>query len=454
MTAADVGYRRLVRPVLFRAGGDAEAAHHRTLAALTRLGRHPALLRLLGRAAGGSGGAGRAGGSRTVFGVDFPGPVGLAAGADKDGVALAAWPALGFGFIEAGTVTAVAQQGNPRPRVFRLPESGAVVNRMGFPNQGAAALAARIRRAGPIGVPLGVSIGKSKIAPLGAAVSDYLTSLRAVEAHADYVAVNVSSPNTPGLRGLQDRTALDELIAALVAEARSLAAARSLSETRPLAAARPGLPDRPGTTPDDGGGRRNDLPDPAHRARPLLVKIAPDLTDHAIADILSVCHDRGAAGVIATNTTVARSGIASGERGLAMEAGGFSGSPLAARARAVVRFVAAHTDLPVIGVGGIATVDDALAMFDAGASLVQIYTGLLYRGPGLVSAINRAAPRSARPAPDRTEGQRGDDHAPDHSNRDVDEAGTNRSAGAGWGDGIAPGPDQIDEPAIPAAGTA
>lgn len=350
MGVMDVGYRRAVRPVLFRLGrGDAETAHHSTLTTLGWAARHAAVLAVLRRMFAAHSAP------REVFGLHFPAPVGLAAGADKDGLALKAWPALGFGFVEAGTVTAVPQPGNDRPRVFRLRGSEAVINRMGFPNAGAEALAVRCAETGPIGVPLGISLGKSKSAPVSEAVADYLTSLRAVEAHADYLAVNVSSPNTPGLRGLQDRGALDELVAALVTEAAGLATARG------------------------------------SRPAPVLVKIAPDLTDDAISDVLQVCHDRGAAGVIATNTTLGRGGIAPRDRGLAFETGGLSGLPLADRALQVVRFVTAHTDLPVMGVGGIGSVDAARAMFDAGAALVQIYTGLLYRGPGLVKGITKAA---------------------------------------------------------------
>ncbi|MEO7125819.1 MAG: quinone-dependent dihydroorotate dehydrogenase [Nakamurella sp.] len=386
-----MGYRRLARPVLFRLGRcDAETAHHRTLSALARAQRRPAALRGLARLFAADSAP------RTAFGLTFPNPVGLAAGADKDGVALAAWPALGFGFVEAGTVTAIAQPGNPRPRVFRLRDSQAVINRMGFPNDGAAALAARCAAltaaSGPIGVPLGISIGKSKVTPLAEATGDYLISLRAVHDHADYIAVNVSSPNTPGLRGLQDKGALDELITALMAEAAVLASAAVLGEAEALsrttprsitvslrkAAAR--VKARIGQPGADSG-----------HAVPILVKIAPDLDDHAIADVLQVCHDRGVAGVIATNTTVERSGIAPTERGMGLERGGLSGAPLRARALEVVRFVCKHTDLPVVGVGGISTPDDAMALLDAGAVLVQIYTGLLYQGPGLNGAITRAA---------------------------------------------------------------
>ncbi len=348
-----VAYRRVARPVLFRTGkGDAEAAHQRTLRVLSRLSRSRRALALLSA-------AGRSHPSpRTVFGVEFPSAVGLAAGMDKDGVALKAWPALGFGFVEVGTVTAHAQQGNPRPRLFRLVESESIVNRMGFNNAGAAALASTLDRLGPIGVPLGVSLGKSKVTPVEAAVGDYLTSLRAVYPYADYLAVNISSPNTPGLRRLQDRGPLDELLAALTAEAGSLA-----------------------------WGRQQERP------TPVLVKIAPDLTDDAIAELLQVCTDHGIAGIIATNTTIGRTGVREADAVLAAEAGGLSGKPLGARALEVVRFVTSHSDLPVIGVGGISTAQDGLRMLDAGASLLQIYSGLVFSGPPLITELNKAIAR-------------------------------------------------------------
>jgi dihydroorotate dehydrogenase len=291
--------------------------------------------------------------------VNFPSVVGLAAGMDKDGVALKAWPALGFGFVEVGTVTALAQPGNPRPRLFRLTESQSIINRMGFNNSGATQLATNLARIGDIGVPLGISLGKSKLTPVDNAVGDYLTSLRAVYRFADYIAVNVSSPNTPGLRGLQDREPLDELLGALTSEAGSIAMAQ----------------DR--------------VDDPV----PVLVKIAPDLTDHAIAEVLEVCADREIAGVIATNTTVSRQGVTQAETALAAETGGLSGRPLADRAVEVVRFVAGHSDLPIIGVGGISSAQDGLRMLDAGASLLQLYTGFIYSGPPLVSELNKAIAR-------------------------------------------------------------
>lgn len=347
-------YERVARPVLFRlGGGDAEAAHEWTLRRLAGLSGRPALLAALRRRYA-------VAAPRTVFGVRFANPVGLAAGVDKNGLALPAWPALGFGFVEVGTVTRHAQPGNDRPRLFRLPASEAVINRMGFNNAGAAALAQRLAGtslplagAGGAPVPLGVSLGKSKVTPLAEAAGDYVASLKALRGYADYVAVNVSSPNTPGLRSLQDRSHLAEILGELAANA-------------------------------DGV--------------PILVKIAPDLTEPAIAEVLEVCGERGVAGVIATNTTLGRDGLAPADAPRAAEAGGLSGRPLTERAREVVAFVHKESGLPVIGVGGVLDVDDAARLFDAGASLVQLYTGFIYRGPGLARAIARAA---------RTAGARG-----------------------------------------------
>jgi dihydroorotate dehydrogenase len=335
------GFERALRPVLFRVGGgDAEAAHEWTLRRLAGLAARPAVLAALRRRYA-------VAAPVDVFGVRFPNAVGLAAGMDKDAVALPAWPALGFGFVEVGTVTAHAQPGNGRPRLFRLPASAAIINRMGFNNAGAAALAARLAALGPLGVPLGVSLGKSRVTPLGAAVDDYLASYNLVRPYADYVAVNVSSPNTPGLRGLQDRGHLGALLGALA-------------------------------------GRT-----------PVLVKIAPDLTEPAIAELLEVCLDRGAAGVIATNTTLARDGLAAADQARAAEAGGLSGRPLTERTRKIVHFVHEETGgrLPIVGVGGILDADDAARLFDAGASLVQLYTGFVYHGPALVRAAARARVR-------------------------------------------------------------
>jgi dihydroorotate dehydrogenase len=350
-----IGYARVLRPVLFAAyGGDAERVHDATLSVLGRLGGiRPARTAMAAV-------CGDPGPPVTVAGIRFPGLVGLAAGMDKDGVALRAWAALGFGHVELGTVTARAQPGNERPRLFRLPRSRALVNRMGFNNAGAAALADQLAVAGvargnrAVGIPVGVSIGKTKTTPLAEAAEDYLTSLRLLAPHADYLAVNVSSPNTPGLRSLQDADTLTELVSALVAEARGLA------NPRP--------------------------------AVPILVKLAPDLTDDALEQALEVCEAAGAAGLVATNTTLAREHLHPDEQHQAAEAGGLSGAPLTDRARAVVTFLAKRTELPIIAVGGIMSRDDGQAMLDAGARLLQVYTGFVYAGPALVSELNRLVP--------------------------------------------------------------
>ena len=337
-------YEQILRPLLFLAyGGDAERVHHATLRALAGIGAVPPA-----RAALAAFWA-RHRRPTTVAGIEFPGRVGLAAGMDKDGVGIRSWAALGFGHAEIGTVTARPQPGNERPRLFRLPASTAIVNRMGFNNAGADALAATLDRAGvrrgngAVGIPIGISIGKTKTVPLDEAVEDYLTSMRRLAPYADYLAVNVSSPNTPGLRTLQDGNTLRGLLTAMTAA--------------------------------------TDVP--------VFVKLAPDLTDDALEDALDVCVQSGAAGLIATNTTLSREGLVAADRARGAEAGGLSGAPLAVRARAVVRFLSSRSDLPVIGVGGVLTAADGQAMFDAGARLVQLYTGFVYGGPGLVAALNR-----------------------------------------------------------------
>ncbi|NIH81236.1 quinone-dependent dihydroorotate dehydrogenase [Amycolatopsis viridis] len=342
-------FDRLIRPTLYRLNGnDPERVHERTLSVLARLSDVPPALAVVRRRFA-------VADPVTLFGLRFANPVGLAAGMDKDGRALAAWPALGFGFVEVGTVTRLAQPGNPRPRLFTLPQSDAVINRMGFNNAGAAALAARLAAKGKPDIPLGVSIGKSKVTPLADAVADYQESLRALYPWADYFAINVSSPNTPGLRSLQDRSALAELLAELARTGGELAAAA-------------GKP-----------------------ATPLLVKVAPDLTDEALAELLEVCDEHGVSGIIATNTTLRRDGLATAEAAVGAESGGLSGRPLTERAREVVRFVHKQTGgaVPIIGVGGISTADDAQRMLDAGASLIQVYTAFALHGPGLVHRLNR-----------------------------------------------------------------
>ncbi|MFZ5756108.1 MAG: quinone-dependent dihydroorotate dehydrogenase [Pseudomonadota bacterium] len=288
----------------------------------------------------------------TVFGIRFPNPVGLAAGLDKNGECIDAFAALGFGFIEIGTVTPRAQPGNPLPRIFRLPERTAIINRMGFNNHGVDALVANVRRARYRGV-LGINIGKNKDTPNEHALDDYLHCLRRVYDHASYVTVNISSPNTPGLRTLQHGDALRGLLDGLRGEQDRLHAA---------------------------SGRRV----------PLLVKIAPDSTEDELAAIAAALVEFGIDGVIATNTTSGREGV----QGLphADETGGLSGAPLTARSTAVVATLARELAgrVPIVGVGGIVAPEHALAKRDAGASLVQVYTGFIYRGPSLVRDIAKA----------------------------------------------------------------
>jgi dihydroorotate dehydrogenase len=290
-----------------------------------------------------------------VFGIRFPNPVGLAAGFDKSGESFNALGALGFGFVEIGTVTAVPQPGNPPPRLFRLPADGALLNRMGFNNPGAEAVAARLGRAS-IEPVLGINLGKSKVTPLEDATGDYLSSLELLEPFARYAVVNVSSPNTPGLRALQDAAPLRELLRALRARTAETASAHRASPT------------------------------------PILLKIAPDLTDTQVDEAVAIAADEGIAGIVATNTTVSRAGLRTPAADVeALGAGGISGTPVRRRAREVVARIHRATGgaLPVIGVGGIFTADDAWEMIRAGASLVQVYTGFVYGGPGIVRSINR-----------------------------------------------------------------
>lgn len=346
-------YKRVVRPALFAIGRDPEAIHQRVLGMLAWISRSPGLTHALAVMASRRGGPG--GREREVFGLRFANPVGLAAGFDKNAVAVPALAALGFGFVEVGTVTRYAQPGNPRPRLFRLPADQALINRMGFNNAGAEAVAARLAGMSKVDAPVGISLGKSKVTPLEEAVEDYLGSLATLYPYGDYFAVNVSSPNTPGLRDLQERDRLDGLLAALVGW----------------------LSERAAT---EGRARR----------KPLLVKVAPDLDENALDAVVEVCLARGADGLIAVNTTVSREGLsARTPESLWSEAGGLSGAPLRERALAVVRHL--HTQagerLPIIGCGGIFTAEDARRMLDAGASLVQLYTGFIYEGPEIARRI-------------------------------------------------------------------
>jgi dihydroorotate dehydrogenase len=286
-----------------------------------------------------------------VFGLNFINPIGLAAGYDKDGLGWRGLASLGFGHIEVGTVTPLPQPGNPKPRIFRLPEDIALINRMGFPGEGSEFVKRQLQGKRPSGLVLGVNIGKNKDTPLEDAAQDYLILLRVFAPLADYLTINVSSPNTVGLRRLQAREALDSLLQQLAKE-RELLAQRQTGKT------------------------------------PLLVKLSPDLTDTELDDVLDVILSNKMDGVIATNTTLSRDGLASP---LASEAGGLSGQPLQVRSLEMVGKIHKRTDgrLPVIGVGGIFNTASVQKMLDAGAVLVQIYTGLIYEGPGLVKRILR-----------------------------------------------------------------
>lgn len=351
-------YQRAVRPLLFNLyGNDVEAVHERVLGMLAWASRSPALTRAIAVASSFGHPAGEST-AREVFGLRFPNPIGLAAGFDKNGIALSALAALGFGFIEMGTVTHHAQPGNPRPRLFRLPADHALINRMGFNNQGAAAVAARLSHLPKLPIPLGISLGKSKITPLDDAVADYLALLDLLYPYGDYFAVNISSPNTPDLRALQERDRLDALLAALTASLREHATA----EGRPT-------------------------------LKPLLVKVAPDLTEAALDEVVEVALTRGANGFIAVNTTIERANLSpSTPQSLRDEPGGLSGRPLHARAVAVVRHLhqRAGNRLPIIGAGGIFTPDDARRMLDAGATLLQLYTSFIYEGPTIARHLTHA----------------------------------------------------------------
>ena len=293
-----------------------------------------------------------------VFGLQFTNPVGLAAGFDKDAQWYPKLATLGFSHVEVGTITGQAQSGNPTPRLFRLPQDKAIINRMGFNNGGADGAAQRLaktRRFQPSDV-LGVNIGKTKVVPVESATSDYLYSFERLFTYADYFTVNVSSPNTPGLRTLQNREPLIELLSALQKLNHSLAADH---ETDP---------------------------------KPILLKIAPDVTEEQLDDIISILKEIRLDGIIATNTTLSRADLKTADGEVEeIGAGGLSGAPLTVRSRDVVSKLHASLgpDIPVIGVGGIMNGADAWNMICAGASLVQIYTGFIYGGPGIVRDINR-----------------------------------------------------------------
>ncbi|MXS85054.1 quinone-dependent dihydroorotate dehydrogenase [Nitrosomonas sp. HPC101] len=324
----------LLRPLLFML--DAEKVHTLTLDALGLLKKASLLPSCAIQCA-----------PVHIMGLDFPNPVGLAAGLDKNGAYIDALASLGFGFIEVGTVTPRPQAGNPRPRLFRIPRAKAIINRMGFNNAGVDKLIENVQQSGYRGI-LGINIGKNADTPLQNAVDDYLIGLRKVYPYASYVTVNISSPNTKQLRQLQNEIELEQLLSALKTE-----------QTR--------------------------LSDQHGRYTPLAVKIAPDLEPEQIAAIASLLLKHRMDAVIATNTTIARYGTEHLPYG--DEQGGLSGAPLTVRSNAVIRQLADHLQqaIPIIGAGGIMSAPDAQAKIDAGASLVQVYSGLIYRGPNLVT---------------------------------------------------------------------
>jgi len=333
-------YKAIFRPILFCF--DPEKVHHFVfntlkllhfipgIALLTRLlytVKHPKL-------------------KRTVFGLDFDNPVGLAAGFDKEAKLFNELANFGFGFIEIGTLTPKGQPGNPKKRLFRLKEDQAIINRMGFNNEGVDDAVKRLKK--NKNVLIGGNIGKNKVTPNEEAVNDYIYCFNALFDHVDYFVVNVSSPNTPNLRALQDKEPLTHLLTTL-----------------------------------------KDLNDKKENPKPILLKIAPDLTNEQLTDIVDIVTTVNIDGVIATNTTLSRDGLQSAHK---TEAGGLSGKPLTRRSTEVIRFLVKESKnaFPIIGVGGIHTPEDALEKLDAGAALVQLYTGFVYEGPAAVRNINRA----------------------------------------------------------------
>lgn len=336
-------YKSLLRPILFRF--DPEKIHYFTFDSIRLLNSIPGMPAILKsmyevkdpRL------------EREVFGLKFPNPVGLAAGLDKDAKLYKELGNLGFGFIEIGTLTPKPQDGNPKKRLFRLREDSALINRMGFNNGGVHEAVERLK-ANPKGkghVLIGGNIGKNKVTPNEEAVNDYEICFDALYDYVDYFVVNVSSPNTPNLRELQDKEPLTKLLQAL----------------QDKNAAKP-------------------------KQKPILLKIAPDLTDEQLMDIIDIVKTTKIAGVIATNTTISREGLQSENKS---ETGGLSGKPLARRSTEVIRFLSEKSGkaFPIIGVGGIHTPEDAIEKLEAGASLIQLYTGFIYEGPALVKAINK-----------------------------------------------------------------
>ena len=333
-------YKRIIRPILFCF--DPEKVHYFTFALIRILSRIPGFpflfkamyvvnyKRL----------------ETTVFGLKFKNPVGLAAGFDKDAKLYQELSNFGFGFIEIGTLTPIGQEGNPKKRLFRLKEDSAIINRMGFNNGGVQKAVERLKK--NKGVLIGGNIGKNKVTPNEEAAKDYEICFAALFDYVDYFVVNVSSPNTPNLRELQDKVPLTKLLQTL----------QDINWAKP-------------------------------KQKPILLKIAPDLTDSQLLDIIDIVNETKIAGVIATNTTISREGLQSENK---TEMGGLSGKPLTTRSTEVIRFLSEKSNkaFPIIGVGGIHSAQDALDKLEAGASLIQLYTGFIYEGPSLVKEINKA----------------------------------------------------------------
>ena len=332
-------YKQIIRPIFF--WFDPEKVHYFTFSFIRTVSKIPGISSLLKflfvvndkRL------------EREVFGLKFKNPVGLAAGMDKDASLYKELSNLGFGFIEIGTLTPKAQEGNPKKRIFRLKEDNALINRMGFNNSGVKAAVERLKKNN--GVLIGGNIGKNKLTPNEEATADYLICFEELYDYVNYFVVNVSSPNTPNLRELQEKEPLTKLLQAL---------------------------------------QDQNLAKP--KQKPILLKIAPDLTDSQLLDIIDIVKETKIAGVIATNTTLSREGLHSGNK---IETGGMSGKPLRNRSTEVIRFLSEKSNkaFPIIGVGGIHSPEDAIEKLEAGASLIQIYTGFIYEGPGLIKAINK-----------------------------------------------------------------
>ncbi len=348
-----------LKPWLFKF--DPEHVHDLTMSGLAFTSHHPGLLRLLKLTC-------HINDQRLetqVFGLTFPNPIGLAAGMDKNARAIPSWAAMGFGFIEIGSITAQAQPGNPKPRLFRLPDDEAIINRMGFNNDGAEIVASRLkklRETETLNTPIGINLGKSKVIPLEEAHLDYQSSLELLYPYGDYFVINVSSPNTPGLRELQDKDKLEILLATVRDFVKELGVKSQESGETP--------------TPN------SQLPTP----KPVLLKIAPDLTYEQLDEILELVERYELSGIIATNTTISREGL----KTQLDEAGGLSGKPLTKKSLELLHYIRQQTKLPVISVGGVFTERDVFERLEAGAKLVQIYTGLVYKGPFFVKRLNKA----------------------------------------------------------------